>query len=77
MFWYPQAPLTAFHACFSFFSHDALEHKKVFPQYLSISYVPNLLRKTANRFETQLHKDKLSICVLSSHLDPIGDQNDV
>ena len=33
--------------------------------------------KTSNRRATQINAEKLSSFVLSSHLDPIGEQNDV
>ena len=84
MDWYHQAPLTAFQACrrrFFFFSkqHAFLE-KVLVCEYLlknvnNYGFYPFL--KTPNRRGTQIHAERWSNFVLSSHLDPIGYQNNV
>ena len=84
MDWYPQAPLTAFQACrrrfFLFSKQHALLKKVLVCEYL-LSIVNNYgfypFVKTPNRRGTQIHAERWSNFVLSSHLDPIGHQNDV
>ena len=55
----------------------ALFRKACVSQCLSISDVFTVLLKTSNGRETQLHAEEWSKFVMHSHLDPIGDQNDV
>ena len=75
---YPQTPLTAFQAsrkrC-SFLSNRPFSENVFLAMFVNI-YV-FLVLKTPNRRRTQFRVEKILNCVLSSHLDPIGDQNDV
>ena len=51
---------------------------RVYSQHLSIfSVYTYFQKKTQNNRGTQIKVKQLSIFVLSSHLDPIGDHNDV
>ena len=84
MNWYPQALLTAEQACrrrFLLLKHNApffqtcpfLTETCIFVYICSLC----LFLKTPNRRETQRHSKWRLDFVLSSHIDPIGDQNDV
>ena len=82
MDWGPQAPLTAFHACRRLFlwkTNSLFHHRKVYfcPKPLFEVVFDGCFYKTPNRRGTQFHVEKLPNFVLSSNLDPIGDQNDV
>ena len=73
----PQALLTALQAAAGAFF---FEKQHVFLK--NVCYFFNMLcfylfGKTSNRRGTQSCAGKWSIVVLSSHLDPIGEQNDV
>ena len=83
MYWYPQALLTAEQAAagaFFFEKRHALFQKGLFltkALIFSNIYVFYLFLKTPNRRGTHSNAEKLPKFVLSSHIDPIGDRNDV
>ena len=78
MDWYPQAPLTAFQACcISFLEKQRAFTKEMFAEICQPVMLLNILFKTPSRRGAQFYADNVSIFVLNSHLDPIGDQNAV
>ena len=80
MDWYPHAPLTAFHACRRHFLVEKRDTPFNSWQFQSTAVnISSAYRfsKTPDTCGTQIHADKWLIVVLSSHLDLIGDQNDV
>ena len=83
MNWYPQALLTALQAAagaFFFEKRRAFFQKGLFltkTLIFSNIYSFYLFLKTPNRRGTHSYAEKLPNFVLSSHIDPIGDRNDV
>ena len=82
MDWDPQAPLTALQACrsvvvcvlyYMFFVFRFVSDQHVYFE----SYVMIMFFQSPNRRGTQFHVEKLSKFVLNSHIDPIGERNDV
>ena len=83
MYWYPKALFTAEQACRRFF---VVEQQRTFfqtcPFFTKICISTNIycicsFLKTLNRRGTQIHSKWRLNFVLSSHIDPIGNQNDV
>ena len=84
MYWYPQALFTAEQACrrrFLFLFNDApFSNMSIFNKKTFICtniYGLCIFLKTTNRRGTQIHSKWRQNFVLSSHIDLIGDQNDV
>ena len=85
MFWYPQALFTAEQTCRRiccsttyFFKLVRFRQNLLYMlQYLMFMHFSKTSNRVFNRRGTQRHSKWRQICVLSSHIDPIGDQNAV
>ena len=82
MDWDPQAPITAFQACHKHFvfenQHVFFQKGLVLSQVVLLSYlIIMFILETPKRRAMQFLAGELTNFVLSSHVKPIGDQNDV
>ena len=79
MHWDPQALFAAEQACCMQFvwKPNMFLEMTVFVNSCQHLMFWLVFLNTFNRRETQLHSEQMSNLVLNSHLDPIGDPNDV
>ena len=76
MFWYPQAPTYGVSGLVQVLFVKTCLFLEMRSTFFDIECF-HPFWKTPNRRRMQFHAEKLSNFVLSSHKDPIGDQNDV